>query len=559
MLVDHAQRLVARGDHLPAMDLLARAARAGSSAACFELGRAYLSGRGVPPCPAVAMRWLIAAARAGETEAQFMFASLALQGVTEAGSGTVFDLASQVPSGIPDYEAALHLSEIATQAAHAPSQALLGFILINGPQAMRDVARGEDCYRRAAEAGCAHAQLGWALAMLHKDPLANAGEAQLLLAQAAATNLPVAHYLLALLAGRSDGAPDAALEHYRAGAQLGHGPSQLAYGLALLRGHGVAADAFLGESWIRRAALSGEVQAEAALGELYGQPGVLPPNHAEAMLWFGRAAASGHAGAARALARMHLRGEAVGGDRREALQLLRMTAGQSDTPVCEEFAALMLAEAGSRGAGLSESEHEDWRVILDWFQTMAAHGDPAAAYNVGLCYAAGLGMAADDAQALVWFRLAADRLPIAQYSCGRMLAEGRGVAQDLPAARRYLLQASDQGLPEAEALAGEMLLNGRGGPTDPATAMALFRHAAEAGHLGALYALGVLALGRYDQPVDLEAAHTFLRKAAASGHPGALSALSMHLDRAQSGPTVTRDATDAAVPAPSRRHVAEFA
>ncbi|WP_428376903.1 tetratricopeptide repeat protein [Lichenicoccus sp.] len=530
VLVDHAQRLAARGDHRRAMELLARAAQAGSSAACFELGRAYLFGRSAPACPAVAMRWLAEAARGGEIEAQFMVASLALQGVAEAGPGTLFELASHVPSGIPDYQAAQHWAEIAAAAGHAPSQALLGFILTSGPQALRDVRRGEACYRLAADAGCAHGQLGWSLALLRQDPVANGIEAQRLLAQAARANMPVAHYMLGVLAGAASvaaGSADASAEHYRAGAQLGHGPSQLAYGLALLRGHGVEPDAFLGECWIRRAALCGEVQAEAALGELYGQSGALPPNHAEAMLWFGRAAASGHTGAARALARLHLRGEAVGADRREARHLLRVAAAQGDAAACEEFAAIVLADAGSRESGIPPGDtREDWRVILDRFRDMAAQGDPAAAYNAGLCYAAGLGMEADQAQALVWFRLAADRLPIAQYSCGRMLAEGRGVAQDLPAARRYLLQASDQGLPDAEALAAEMLLNGRGGPTDPATAKALFRHAAEAGHLGALYALGMLALGFYDQPEDLEAAGTFLRKAAASGHPGALAALS---------------------------------
>ena len=553
MLLDHAQRLAARGDHLHALPLLAQAAQAGSGAACLELGQAYLFGRGVPACPGAAMHWLTRAACGGETEAQFMLASLALQGLNEPEPAGLFGMAAHAPSGIADYRLALHWARIATAAGHAPSRALLGFILTSGPPDLLDVRGGEECYRLSAEAGCAQGQLGWALALLRHDPVANGIEAHRLLGHAARANLPLAHYLLGVLAGAASAGPagtDAA-ECYRAGAHLGHGPSQLAYGLALLHGEGVVPDAFQGECWMRRAALAGEVQAEAALGELYAQWGALPPNHAEAMLWFGRAAASGHAGAARALARLHLRGEAGGGDRRQARHLLRIAAVRGDAPACEEFAALVLADACSGDdASHDEPSSDDWRVILDWFQELAARGDAAAAYNIGLCYAAGLGMEVDEAEALAWFRRAADHLPIAQYSCGRMLAEGRGVTQDLPGARRYLLQASNQGLPEAEALAGEMLLNGRGGPSDLSAAKALLRHAAEAGHLGALYALGVLALGFYDEPEDLEAAAAFLRKAAAHGHPGALATLSSHAQRVPPGAAGARGMT---------RKVPEFA
>ena len=541
LLVEHAHRLIARGEHVHAMKLLAHAARLDSSEACLELGRAYLFGKGLPSCPAAAMQWLTQAALGGETEAQFMVASLALQGMAQPGSGTLFELASCSPTGIPDYRAALHWTQLAAATGHAPSQALLGFILTSGPQALRDTSRGDGCYRVAAEAGCAHGQLGWSLALLRMNPEANIVEARRLLAEAARANMPIAHYLLGVLAGwgeTGDRRSTAAMvNHYKAGAQLGHAPSQLAYGLALSNGQGLEPDAFLGESWIRRAALAGDAQAEAALGALYGQAGTLPPNFAEAMLWFSRAAASGHPGAARALARLHLQGDGVGSDPRAAMRVLRKAAENGDQSAREELAAIVLANAGTAEAASSE----DCRIILNWFQEMAARGDPAAAYNVGLCCIAGVGMEADDTAALAWFRVAADHVPIAQYSCGRMLAEGRGAVQDLPAARQFLLQASDQGLPEAAALAGEMLLNGRGGPADTAGARLLFRQAADAGHPGGLYALGVMALGFYDEPEDLQAAETFLRGAADLGHPGALAALSSHLHRVPVGMIPKRD------------------
>ena len=543
VLVDHVRSLLGRGGSRRAIAKLSRAAQAGSTAACAELGRAYLFGQGLPCCPGVAMQWLTKAARQDDIEAQFMVASLALQGVSASNSRTLFETASSVT---PDYLTALHWTERAAAAGHAPSQALLGFILTSGPAGLRNVTRGDACYRISAEAGCAHGQLGWSLVLLRSDPAANVIEARRHLANAAHANMPMAHYMLGVLAERDPADDCPAAEHYRAGAQLGHGPSQLAFGLALLHGHGLQPDSFVGETWIRRAALAGEVEAEAALGELYARGGALPPNYAEAMLWFGRAAASGHTGATRGLARLHRRGEGVPADPREALRLLRMAAGTGDASSCADLAALVLAHQGT-GAGVTVTA-EDWRLILASLQEMAERGDLAAAYNVGLCCAAGLGRPADDAEALAWFRVAADRLAVAQYSCGRMLAEGRGISQDLAGARRYLLQASEQGLPEAEALAGEMFLNGRGGPADLATAKKLLRGAADAGHPGSLYALGVMALGFYEQPEDLVSAEAFLRKAAERGHPGALATLSRHLHHAPVDP----QAKQKAVPDPNR-------
>ena len=531
-LVEHACQLAARGNHRQAVDLFVQAAKAGSSAACLELGRAYLFGIGLPHCAAAALHWLDRAAVGGVVEAQFMIASLALQGHTHSPSQNWFENASGAKAGAADYPMALRWVEQAASSGHAPSQALLGFILTSGPPALRDVRRGDDCYRRAADAGCAHGQLGWSLALLRADPVANADDARSLLTEAARADLPIAHYLLGVLAGRDSPASEAAPEmaaHFLAGARLGHAPSQLACGLALLHGDGVRPDAFQGESWIRRAALAGEVEAFAALGELYGQSAggaadttsPLPPNFAEAMLWFGRASASGHMGAACALARLHLQNIEAGADRGEALRLLRGAAELGDQAACDELAAVVLANRSIA----SSAGHDESRAILAWFRQRATQGDPAAAYNVGVCCVAGIGMAANDAEALPWFRIAAEHLPIAQYSCGLMLVEGRGAAQDLVAGRRLLLQASEQGLPEAEALAGEMLLNGRGGPADLGTAKILFRQAAEGGHAGALYALGLMALGYYQEPEDPQAAKMFLRRAAEQGHAGAMAAL----------------------------------
>ena len=56
------------------------------------------------------------------------------------------------------------------------------------------------------------------------------------------------------------------------------------------------------ESWLRRAAQAGDLDAAARVGDLNTRGDERPPNYAEAANWYRRAAESGHAASARALA-----------------------------------------------------------------------------------------------------------------------------------------------------------------------------------------------------------------------------------------------------------------
>ena len=71
--------------------------------------------------------------------------------------------------------------------------------------------------------------------------------------------------------------------------------------MALMQGITVPANPVEGNSWLRRAALVGDPEAAAAVGDLYAKGGKPPPNYAEAAMWFRRAAEAGHRGGARAL------------------------------------------------------------------------------------------------------------------------------------------------------------------------------------------------------------------------------------------------------------------
>jgi TPR repeat protein len=86
------------------------------------------------------------------------------------------------------------------------------------------------------------------------------------------------------------------------------------------------------------------------------------------------------------------------------------------------------------GEGVPQSDAE----ALMWFRMAADQGDPEAQYNVGNCYADGKGVPLDYAQAVAWYRKAAEQGDAdAQYNLGAMCAAGRGVAQDYVEAHKW--------------------------------------------------------------------------------------------------------------------------
>ena len=476
-----------------AFRLFRKAAKAGLPAAWSQVGRAYLFGHGVPSSVSTGLRWLTRAAEADEVEAQTLLATLALRGF-ETGHLSFFEVASAAADQHPNFPVALRWAELAAAQGSAEAQAVLGYVLTGGPAELRDPERGEQCYQRSAEAGCAQGQLAWALILLRRDTLDAVAEASGMLRKAAAANSPTAQFMLGVIAesgaaGTQDFA--GAAEHYRIAAESEHRSAQLRYGLALMIGRGVEVDAFHGKSWLRRAALAGEPQAAAIIGDLYARHGDMPPNYIEAAMWLRHAARAGHVGAAKSLGHLLLGDAGLAPDLEEAVQWLRVAIAGGETDAGNDLARLALA---------GQVPEADQQSTCRWFRTQAEAGDMAAAFDLGLCFAEGIGVPRDDDQALAWFERSAVTVPVAQYWCGRMRAEGRGCDPDPEAARAWFLQGAAQGHADAEVAAGEMLINGRGGPPDQEAALALFEHAAAAGHPGALLALDLLGRSPAGRP-----------------------------------------------------------
>lgn len=251
-----------------ALPHLARMAEAGSAEAAYFIGKLYLQGGGVPFSRTEGARWLERAALDGHVEAQSLLAALLFQGLgpqsRESGDAAA-RLFSHDSTAKPDFEAALKWARLAADAGSPDGQALLAYILTYGPPPLRDLIQAREWYRRSAAAGCAQGQLGYALSLagdpnraVHRDEVVENMRA------AAAAEIPTAVFMLGVLteggiSGPHD--PGAAAELYRKAAELGHRGAQIKWGTLLIEGTVVARDLVLGETWLRRAALAGDVRA----------------------------------------------------------------------------------------------------------------------------------------------------------------------------------------------------------------------------------------------------------------------------------------------------------
>ena len=122
----------------------------------------------------------------------------------------------------------------------------------------------------------------------------------------------------------------------------------------------------------------------------------------------------------------------------------------------------------------------NYKTALKLLTPLAENGDVRAQSTLGLIYyRGGRDVQKDDAQALRWFRLAADRGDaVAQLSLGLMYADGRGVPQDHDEAAKWYRRAADRGNPQAQYNLGLWYAKGDGGPPNKVRAHMWFNLAA---------------------------------------------------------------------------------
>jgi localization factor PodJL len=128
----------------------------------------------------------------------------------------------------------------------------------------------------------------------------------------------------------------------------------------------------------------------------------------------------------------------------------------------------------------------------------ALKGDPAAAYEIGVRFAEGKGVATNLDEAAKWYDRAAQAGVVpAIFRLGTFYEKGLGGKKDVDIARRYYIQAAERGNAKAMHNLAVLDADGGGKGADYKSASQWFRKAADHGvadsqfNLGILYARGI--------------------------------------------------------------------
>ena len=113
----------------------------------------------------------------------------------------------------------------------------------------------------------------------------------------------------------------------------------------------------------------------------------------------------------------------------------------------------------STGRGVAQ----DYAEAMKWYRKAADQGEAHAQTNLGYMYAQGHGVSKDDAEAVLWYRKAAEQGHArAQTNLAYMYLQGHGVPKDEAEAASLYRKAAEQGLPQAQNGLGVMYRDGLG-------------------------------------------------------------------------------------------------
>ena len=156
----------------------------------------------------------------------------------------------------------------------------------------------------------------------------------------------------------------------------------------------------------------------------------------------------------------------------------------------------------------------------------ATSGDRNAQISLGIAYRDGKGVARNYAEALAWFRKAAEKDEAAALdNLGWMYEHGFGTSTDLAAAARYYRASADKGHAQGQWNLGRMYAETAWGRYDNAEAARWYRRAAEGGHAWAQYRLGLAYLQGMGGAADNAQAREWFLKSANQGNAEAMLAL----------------------------------
>jgi TPR repeat protein len=160
----------------------------------------------------------------------------------------------------------------------------------------------------------------------------------------------------------------------------------------------------------------------------------------------------------------------------------------------------------------------------------AESGDVKAQTQLGMAYASGDGIQADETEAVKWFRRAAEKNDAAgQYLLGEMYLTGRGVSPDLTEAAKWMRRAAEGGDARGQFNLAVMYAQGQGFSKDEGEAAKWMRRSADQGLAAGQFGLGSMFAHGNGVPQSAIDAVIWYRKAADQGDPAAMNNLALLL------------------------------
>jgi uncharacterized protein len=230
----------------------------------------------------------------------------------------------------------------------------------------------------------------------------------------------------------------------RRAAASGDGDAQLALGLRLENGEGVRRNVPESVRWYREAARKGEALAWLWLGHAYKDGRGARQSWARALACYRRAAAKGEGEAFAWLYEYYDGHQGVPRDTRAAAAWLRRAesaARRGETDVCP-----FLDDVYGYGFVDDPRKGTDPRRAVRWVRLGAAANDPACLMRLGIHLFDGTGVRQDRRRGLALYRRAAELGDErAAYLLGRCYLDGDGARRDRRRARRWLERAAKGG------------------------------------------------------------------------------------------------------------------
>jgi len=160
----------------------------------------------------------------------------------------------------------------------------------------------------------------------------------------------------------------------------------------------------------------------------------------------------------------------------------------------------------------------------------AKSGDTKAQVRLGVAYATGDGVAANEAEAVLWFRKAAGKDdPAGEYSLGEMYLTGRGVEASLLEGVKWMRRSAEHGDPRGQSNLAALYAQGQGVPKDEQEAARWMHKAADQGLAAGQFGLGSMYAHGAGVPQNMNEAAKWYRKAAEQGDAAAMNNLAFLL------------------------------